>query len=345
MSNEVPRRLDKKDFRILYELDFNSRMPTTELARRVGLSQQVADYRLRSLVKEGVIVGAMALIDPHKLGYFSFRAYMRFQNVTPKKETEIIDYFKKHLPSLWVISTSGRWDLESVLVCRNPVHFGNVIKKMKADIGAYIRDYNLSASVVNYHFKRSYLIGAERTHSIYPRYGFEPAIEHLDEIDIKILEILSKDARKSNVEIGKEVGLTYNAVKKRIERLEERGVIQGYRVLIDLGKIRKRYYKALITLRSVDEKTEKRIYQFCASNPRITYLVEVMGEWDIELEAEVDDEEEFRAIMMSFRDQFGEKIQDYEILHVYKEHKMNYFPMAGEMLERLRISPRPRTPS
>ncbi len=345
MAREPLRKLDKKDLRILYELDLNARISNSELARKVGLSPQVTDYRIRSLIQNGTIMGSMAILDIHRLGYFIFRVYMRLQNITPKKEARIINYLKNHPLSLWVVSASGRWDIEALFTCRNPVHFSNIIKEMKADIGDHILDYNLSASTVNYHFKRSYLANVERSSSNYPFYGFEPELERLDEMDIRILEILSKDARKSNVEIGRRVGLTYNGAKNRIARLEKSGVIAGYRIFMDLQRIGRKYYKSLITVHNMDKKVGKRMYQFCVDDPRVTYLVELMGEWDIELEAEVQDEEEFRGIMFNFRSQFGDYIRDYEILHVYKEHKMNYFPMGKEMLERLKPSLRSGTPS
>lgn len=335
MAAENLRKPDKKDMRILYELDFNSRIPLSKLAKKVGLSQQVTDYRVRSMVADGIIRGFMAVIEIHKLGYFTFRVYMRLQNLTTKKESEILRYLQGHPNCVWFITTSGRWDIEALFSCRNPVQFNNIIKRMKSDLGTHIRDYNLSASVVNYHFKRSYLVGSERSSEGYLRYGFEPEIEKLDKIEIRILSILSKNARATNVEIGKAVGLTYNAVKHRIEDLEHRGILQGYRILIETSKIGRRYYKALISLQGIDEKIERKMYNFCATDPRITYIVEVMGEWDIEIEAEVADEEEFRRILMGFRDQFGDYIRDYDVLRVYQEHKMNYFPMAEELLEKL----------
>ncbi|MFH1470943.1 MAG: Lrp/AsnC family transcriptional regulator [Candidatus Micrarchaeota archaeon] len=338
MAEETQKKIDKKDLRILYELDFNSRIPFSKLAKKVGLSQQVTDYRVRSLLSEGVIRGFMAVIEIHKLGYFTFRIYMRLQNLTPKKELGVFNYLKNHPNCVWFITTSGRWDLEALFSCRNPVQFNNIIKRMKSDLGRHIRDYNLSASVVNYHFKRSYLVGAERSPEGYFRYGFEPEIEELDDTEIRILSILSKDARKSNVDIGKATGLTYNAVKNRIKNLEERGILQGYRILIELPKIGRKYYKALISLQGIDEKIERKMYNFCALDSRVTYIVEVMGEWDIEIEAEVSDEEEFRRILVDFRDQFGHYIRDYDVLRVYKEHKMDYFPMTKELIDRIKCS-------
>lgn len=54
--------------------------------------------------------------------------------------------------------------------------------------------------------------------------------ETLDEIDLKILEILKKDGRKPFVEIGKELGLSEGAVRRRVRILQERGIIKRFTI-------------------------------------------------------------------------------------------------------------------
>jgi Lrp/AsnC family leucine-responsive transcriptional regulator len=58
-----------------------------------------------------------------------------------------------------------------------------------------------------------------------------------DEIDRKILYELQVDARISYAELGRRVGLTTPAVIERVRKLEDAGVITGYRVEIDTAKI------------------------------------------------------------------------------------------------------------
>lgn len=55
----------------------------------------------------------------------------------------------------------------------------------------------------------------------------------LDDTDRQILRVLGEDALTSKAEIGRRIGLTSSAVFERLRRLRERGVIQGYEVLID----------------------------------------------------------------------------------------------------------------
>ena len=58
-------------------------------------------------------------------------------------------------------------------------------------------------------------------------------IEGLDELDNSILDVIRNDARLSYSEIGERVGVSRVCVKSRMTALEKRGVIRGYRTVID----------------------------------------------------------------------------------------------------------------
>ena len=55
----------------------------------------------------------------------------------------------------------------------------------------------------------------------------------MDKLDQRILELIKDNARLSYSEIGKSVGISRVAVKKRMDAMENAGVIRGYRTLID----------------------------------------------------------------------------------------------------------------
>jgi Lrp/AsnC family transcriptional regulator, leucine-responsive regulatory protein len=50
----------------------------------------------------------------------------------------------------------------------------------------------------------------------------------IDEKDLRILELLQRDGRASNVELARAVELTPSATLERVRKLEERGLIKGY---------------------------------------------------------------------------------------------------------------------
>lgn len=71
----------------------------------------------------------------------------------------------------------------------------------------------------------------------------------IDSLNWKILKCLQANARQSNVAIGKLVGISSPAVSERIKKMEDAGIIQGYKTSVsplDVGY----QLKALITLRA-----------------------------------------------------------------------------------------------
>ncbi len=55
----------------------------------------------------------------------------------------------------------------------------------------------------------------------------------IDDISLKILNILQEKARIPNVEVARQVGLTPSAVLERIRKLEKAGIIDGYEVKLN----------------------------------------------------------------------------------------------------------------
>ena len=58
----------------------------------------------------------------------------------------------------------------------------------------------------------------------------------MDDIDRQIVALLREDARRSFQSIGVRVSLSAPAVKRRVDRLEDDGVVQGYSAVVDPGR-------------------------------------------------------------------------------------------------------------
>jgi Lrp/AsnC family transcriptional regulator, leucine-responsive regulatory protein len=59
----------------------------------------------------------------------------------------------------------------------------------------------------------------------------------MEKLDRRILALLARDGRMSYTDIGKETGLSTSAAQQRVRRLEQRGVIKGYRAVLEAGEL------------------------------------------------------------------------------------------------------------
>ena len=99
----------------------------------------------------------------------------------------------------------------------------------------------------------------------------------IDVIDSKILNILQENARTSNAEIARQVGLAPSAVFERIRKLEERAVIRGYRAEID-PKVLGLAQLAFTFVRSNDRPGGVETGEKLAQIPEILEVHHVAGE-------------------------------------------------------------------
>jgi Lrp/AsnC family leucine-responsive transcriptional regulator len=61
----------------------------------------------------------------------------------------------------------------------------------------------------------------------------------MDELDSRIVDLLQRDGRATQLEISRTVGMSQPAVAERIRKLEEKGIITGYTARVDAAKLGK----------------------------------------------------------------------------------------------------------
>jgi Lrp/AsnC family leucine-responsive transcriptional regulator len=99
----------------------------------------------------------------------------------------------------------------------------------------------------------------------------------IDVLDTQILGILQDNARISNAEIARRVGLAPSAVHERIRKLEERGTISGYAARIE-PKSAELGLLAFIFVRSDESPGEEEAARALAALPEVQEVHHVAGE-------------------------------------------------------------------
>ena len=324
-------QIDAKTRQLLYALDYNARATLTTLSKKLKLSKQNIQYKIKKLEQQGIIEKYVTVVDIHKLGFLTHRVYIRLGKATEKDVAEMITALQKDPNILWFVSITGVWDFEIVFVAKNYITFEKMLREIKESLGEKLVKQNISMSIVNLHYQKDYLIEKKRELKDIAHYGYEPESKEVDETDIHLLIELSKNCRRSNQEIGKILRVSYHTVKARIKQLEKEGIIQSHRTKIHIQKLGYKHMKAALYLYPHKEKAEKELMTFISSFPNVTYVVKILGEWEIEIEAEVETETKFTEILRIIRNKYPEMISDYFTFEVTREIKLNYFP-NGEVL-------------
>jgi len=98
-----------------------------------------------------------------------------------------------------------------------------------------------------------------------------------NEFDKRILEILRMDSRKSFVDIGKEIGLSESAIRRRIKNLIDGGSISRFTIEENASKM-----TSAITLLSVASSNDTNsVASKLQSVPGVQIIYEITGQYDI----------------------------------------------------------------
>jgi len=98
----------------------------------------------------------------------------------------------------------------------------------------------------------------------------------LDDIDQKIIEILKQDSRTPYVKIGKEVGLSEAAVRRRVRNLIKSNIIKKFTIEVETGGAN------AITLLTVSSATPtQRVSERLKELKNVEVVHEITGQFDI----------------------------------------------------------------
>ncbi len=112
----------------------------------------------------------------------------------------------------------------------------------------------------------------------------------MDLLDLKILKALQTSGRKKNAELARELGVAPSTMMERIRRLEESGVLQGYRASIDPKKLGLNVQAFIsVTLSRHETEVIRQFEESIRKTPHIRACYHLSGRFDYLLHVFVAD--------------------------------------------------------
>lgn len=121
----------------------------------------------------------------------------------------------------------------------------------------------------------------------------------MDEIDQRLLSILRHDGRRAISDIATELGLSRATVRARIERMEARGDIIGYTVVLRADAVAMPVRG--LTMIEVEGRLLDRVVDALVGFPEIGAVHTTNGKWDLILEIAAQSLTDLDAILRRLR--------------------------------------------
>ena len=140
----------------------------------------------------------------------------------------------------------------------------------------------------------------------------------VDEKDIEILKILENNARVPLTRIATKLGISDVAVRKRLRKLEEEGVIKSYKVVFDHSKLGYRA-RAIVGFDLAPEKLLVTVKEL-AERPEVKWIAITSGDHMVLVEVWASDNDELSAFMKELSEKYGaERVKPSIIVEMVKE--------------------------
>jgi DNA-binding Lrp family transcriptional regulator len=121
--------------------------------------------------------------------------------------------------------------------------------------------------------------------------------ERLDDIDLRIISVIQEDSRLSYNKIASKLGISVGTVYNRIKSLEERGVLKGYTVLIDMDKVG--YNLTALILIQAEGKHLLDVENEIAKMNNVVSVYDITGDFDIAVIARFKDRDSLNRFIKS----------------------------------------------
>lgn len=313
--------MDLKDKKLVYLLDLNSREKETNLAKQLKTSKQVINYRIRKLESEGFIKTFQTVFNLESLGIGVYANVYFKLSASKAKEKEIIDFLLNNNLIGYVASLGGKFDLSIVLVAKTIQQLEDNLNKIINKYPNDLKEYAISLRTYGIKFPKKYLSEASLESK---KILTKEKHSRIDDLDKKILKILSSNSRTSIVEISEKLKIPFSTVRIRIYSLENRGIIAGYSILPNLEKMGMLNYKVFIRTKDKSGEASKKLLSFAEDNKNITWFFKTLGDHDYEFRVEVENQQKYQELLKELRSQFPLIIDDIETVMIFNELKENY---------------------
>lgn len=313
--------LDVKDRKILAELEMNARIAQSELAKKVGISKQVAGNRLKRLEDEGYVQGYNAIVDVAKLGQTIYVVYLKLIGMSSQQERNWVKSIDSDEFVLGVGKNAGKWDLTIVMRARDGHEFAREFKKLTHGKQDKIKEKLITSEIESTYFS---------TKLVFDKKGreFSTSLEgevKIDKKDLEIISLLSQNCRTSLLELSEHVAMSPNGVKDRIKQLENKKVIIGYKAKVNYEKLGYLHFRVFLHLHSLSETLYVSIKRFLRDKGNVESVSRYLGYADIDFRCYAKTLEEFYGFVSTLRDTYLSEIVEVDSMPIFRWERIGYF--------------------
>tara|TARA_Y100000310_G_scaffold342233_1_gene444442 strand:+ start:1746 stop:2711 length:966 start_codon:yes stop_codon:yes gene_type:complete len=304
------QKLNKIDKKILYVLNMNSRLPFTKIAKLTQTSREVVEYRVKRLIKLGIINRFSTIISSARLGLKTYHLLMKLSNASEEEEKEIIDFLVKQKFSKYVRYCRGQYDLVYVFSVRNNKELSEAIDEINEKYSTFISQRELLIPIKPLKYSE-YPFLTKVNYQQPTRHSFKEYVP--DNNDKEIINILRNNSRVSFKELSYKLSIPQETARFKFNRLVKSGLVKDFSINVNTEILGYVSYNLYLKIENYNYKQDKKIINRFYDEPFILSARRVVGKYDLVVEILCKNSKEFEEQFLRLKRYFKNSISNYEI--------------------------------
>lgn len=319
------QKLSKEQSEILACVCLDADQSAKEIADKTGVPVHRVQYQITRLVNHGIISWT-PIIDIHMMGYSYFGVFFSVAGAE-KQWRKLLAILSKDQRIGWVSEFAGEFQFGIAILERSATNASNVFFEIldKAGVRLIKKSVAIRTNVMD--FPRRDL-SKNSYHRV--RIISGPACRHepLPKEDLMLLQALALQPFTSYRDLARKLSMAHTSLDARLKRLRELGVLLSPVYTINAASIGKQAFKLLLFCPKANPKDRIALTHAAPNFNGSHHFVECFGEWDFELNVDLDDREELSLLVRDIYGKFDSFVEDIKPLALLKMHKRFHVPMA-----------------
>jgi len=310
--------------KVLYWTILNARAPISRIARDLSLKEHAVRYALQILMDREVIT-PFTLINIHSLGFTDYCLFLS-RSYAPKSAHEgILRRLCSTNGVAWVATVGGEYQYTVSYLARDVYELEEFITDLSVATQTSLFEKSIATRLSWTLFRPNYLASGKRSLEKLVRTKIGSPVV-IDDLDRNILRILSTKPLSSVQDIGRKVNTPHSTVDFRIKRMEKSGVIQGYVFNVNAARLGMQAYRLLVYERHSNPLLKTNLAMFCEKHTDVSAFIHCFGDWNYEINLEVEDPRQVSVVSDQIYANFGADIKVIKALSVLETQRVDQYP-------------------
>ena len=326
---ENAEEMDNYDKKIMFELDINARASASSIAKKIRLPKETVNFRIKRLLKKRYIKHFYTIINASRFGYQYYRIFFKFNKMTPEVEEKIIRYIRNEKSCANLRIMEGVYDICFVSMHKCASELKEFLHKFSMHFGNYILEKSVHNIITSHKLNQKVLFPGKTEKRIF--YQGKADKYSLDKIDLKIIKLLSVNARTKLTDLAQNIKKDPRVIRYHIKKLEQKGIIVGYFTALNLRLFKRELVQIDISLKNPNMIST--IIEFFDSTNTCIFAYEILGKYDLSLEVYIENDSQLRKILTEFKRRFFDHYISYHVSRIFREFVINWSPFDVYMIQ------------